>query len=336
MGWIPIDPTNSPRRVSIVVVSRTVKGMPDAFPTIRIRVDSELVAKMKWRIGGFVDIYKGEGQNSGKIRIRKSRVGVAGFPISKFGSKRRSGAQIVLPGDLLYQAPPPATSTDDVSFTVDGEQLELVLPVSLGEVAKAPAGDRAAEPAPSPERGKEPTGVVSLPPPPPVMGGGPSLRIADSQTPRRQTVEIPSDIYGTKRRWTPEDDRRLWELHAAGLSPSEIGRKLKRTIAAIQVRLSKSRGNAPPDEHAAAGSAHGGQEATSSGSVAEVDRAADWLRENEDVKVESVGNGRYRIDDNDEVTGHHLIQMANDRRARRDPDLPRFSMPSFDDNQGCA
>ena len=55
------------------------------------------------------------------------------------------------------------------------------------------------------------------------------------------------EMSNRKRKWSPEDDKRLLELRAAGVPANKIANELHRTQSAIDARINALKNHADPE-----------------------------------------------------------------------------------------
>jgi hypothetical protein len=132
MSWLPVRRSTA-RAAEGVVLSLARQRLRNGrlLSLVRIRIDAKVMREAGLVLGSWVEVLRGEGEDSGKLGLRKSDDQRGGFRISGHSRNPNPSGQLSFDAALLGLSDPPPVPATRVDYRIGCTIIELSLPTPL-------------------------------------------------------------------------------------------------------------------------------------------------------------------------------------------------------------
>lgn len=132
MSWLPVRRSTA-RAAEGVVLSLARQRLRNGrmLSLVRIRIDARVMREAGLAVGSWVEVLRGEGEDSGKLGLRKSDDQHVGFRISGHSRNPNPSGQLSFDAALLGLSDLPPVPATRVDYRIDHTIVELSLPPQL-------------------------------------------------------------------------------------------------------------------------------------------------------------------------------------------------------------
>jgi hypothetical protein len=132
MSWLPVRRSTA-RTAEGVVLSLARQRLRNGrlLSLVRIRIDATVMREAGLVLGSWVEILRGEGEDNGKLGLRKSDEQRGGFRISGHSRNPNPSGQLSFDAALLGLSDPPPVPATRVDYRIGRTIIELNLPTAL-------------------------------------------------------------------------------------------------------------------------------------------------------------------------------------------------------------
>jgi hypothetical protein len=132
MSWLPVRRSTA-RAAEGVVLSLARQRLRNGrvLSLVRIRIDDKVMREAGLAVGSWVEVLRGEGEDSGKLGLRKSDDQRVGFRISGHSRNPNPSGQLSFDAALLGFSDPPPVPATRVDYRIGHTIIELGLPAPL-------------------------------------------------------------------------------------------------------------------------------------------------------------------------------------------------------------
>jgi hypothetical protein len=128
MSWLPVTRSTARTTEGIVLsLARQRLRNGRVLSLVRIRIDAEVMREAGLALGSWVEILRGEGEDSGKLGLRKSDDQRGGFRISGHSRNPNPAGQLSFDAALLGLSDPPPIPATRVDYRIGDTLIELRL-----------------------------------------------------------------------------------------------------------------------------------------------------------------------------------------------------------------